>query len=163
MDSINLTELKTKSGILNFELPTSRAFFASQTFRYPCGLYCVEHKTGEFLPKPKMQMHKEIHEASESTSFSLGPQSVLPEIGYAEQDSIPSFQQDDVLDLSSLGFTNTLPAEATSGLHLNEESMNPMEMSQLDSDINLEGLQEIPAKLVSYLCIELICIHIFLK
>ncbi|KAK6156293.1 hypothetical protein DH2020_010541 [Rehmannia glutinosa] len=110
MDSINMTELTTKSG----------------------------HRKGKFQPKPKIQMHKEMCEASESVSYSLGSQSVPNEINYAEKDSIPTFEQDDVLDLSSLDFTHTLPTEATSELPLNEESMNLLEMAQLDSGIHLE-------------------------
>ncbi|KAI3458869.1 hypothetical protein Pfo_015532 [Paulownia fortunei] len=121
MDSINMTELTTKSGL----------------------------RTGKFQPKPKIQMHKEICEASESVSYSLDSQSVPPEINYAEKDSIPAFQQDDVLDLSSLGFTHTLTTETTSELPLNEESMNLMEMARLDSGIHLEDVPEIPVKLVS--------------
>ncbi|KAK6136021.1 hypothetical protein DH2020_030231 [Rehmannia glutinosa] len=95
-------------------------------------------------------MHKEMCEASESVSYSLGSQSVPNEINYAEKDSIPTFEQDDVLDLSSLDFTHTLPTEATSELPLNEESMNLLEMAQLDSGILLEeDVPEIPAKLAS--------------
>lgn len=105
-------------------------------------------------------MQKKICEASESASYSLGSQSVPPEINYAEKDPIPTFQQDDVLDLSSLGFTHTLPTEATSELPLNEESVNLMEMAQSDSCIHLEGLPEIPAKLVSYWCYEF-RMHVF--
>ncbi|KAL8050552.1 hypothetical protein ABFX02_06G088200 [Erythranthe guttata] len=110
LDSMNTTELTTKSG----------------------------QRTEKDMPEPNIQMHKEICEANESVSDSLGPQSVSPETGYAEQDSIPISEQDDVLDLSSLGFTHTLPEEG-----------NLMEMSQLDSDINLEGFAEVPTKLTS--------------
>ncbi|KAK6145574.1 hypothetical protein DH2020_022394 [Rehmannia glutinosa] len=119
---INMTELITKSG----------------------------HREGKFQPKPKIQMHKEMREASESVSYSLGSQSVPNEINYAEKDSIPTFEQDDVLDLSSLDFTHNLPTEATSELPLNEEFMNLLEMAQLDSGIHLEeDVPEIPAKLAS--------------
>ncbi|KAK6145602.1 hypothetical protein DH2020_022422 [Rehmannia glutinosa] len=122
MDSINMTELTTKSG----------------------------HRKGKFQPKPKIQMHKEMCEASKSVSYSLGSQSVPNEINYAGKDSIPTFEQDDVLDLSSLDFTHTLPTEATSEPLLNEESMNLLEMAQLDSGIHLEeDVPEIPAKLAS--------------
>ncbi|KAK4433161.1 Transcription factor TFIIIB component B'' [Sesamum alatum] len=121
MDSINASELTTNSG----------------------------HRTGKFQPKPKIQMHEEIFKATESLSCSLGSQSVPPEISYAEKDFSPTFQQDDVLDLSSLGFTHTLPTEASSELPLNEESINLMEMTQLDSGIPLESPPEIPAKLAS--------------
>ncbi|XP_011093303.1 transcription factor TFIIIB component B''-like isoform X1 [Sesamum indicum] len=119
MDSINASEFTTNSG----------------------------HRTGKFQPKPKLQMH-EVKPA-ESLSCSLGSQSVPPEISYAEKDFSPTFQQDDVLDLSSLGFTHTLPTEASSELPLNEESMNLTEMTQLDSGIPLECPPEIPAKLAS--------------
>lgn len=44
----------------------------------------------------------------------------------------------------------TLPTESTSDLHLSEESMNLLEVPQLDSCTHMEGLPEIPAKLVSY-------------
>ncbi|KAL0322132.1 UNVERIFIED_CONTAM: hypothetical protein Scaly_2509600 [Sesamum calycinum] len=121
MDSINASEFTTNSG----------------------------HRTGKFQPKPKLQMHEVIYKPTESLSCSLGSQSVPPEISYAEKDFSPTFQQDDVLDLSSLGFTHTLPTEASSELPLNEESMNLTEMSQLDSGIPLECPPEIPAKLAS--------------
>ncbi|KAL7147142.1 hypothetical protein ABFS83_06G088300 [Erythranthe nasuta] len=110
LDSMNTTELTTKSG----------------------------QRTEKNQPEPNIEMHNEICEANESVSDSLGPQSVPPETGYAEQDSIPISEQDDVLDLSSLGFTHTLPEEG-----------NLVEMSQLDSDINLEGFAEVPTKLTS--------------
>ncbi|KAL0299060.1 UNVERIFIED_CONTAM: hypothetical protein Sradi_6565800, partial [Sesamum radiatum] len=121
MDSINASEFTSNSG----------------------------HRTGKFQPKPKLQMHEVIYKPTESLSCSLGSQSVPPEISYAEKDFSPTFQQDDVLDLSSLGFTHTLPTEASSELPLNEESMNLTEMSQLDSGIPLECPPEIPAKLAS--------------
>ncbi|KAL0317244.1 UNVERIFIED_CONTAM: Transcription factor TFIIIB component B'' [Sesamum angustifolium] len=120
LDSINASEFTTNSG----------------------------HRTGKFQPKPKLQMHEVIYKPTESLSCSLGSQSVPPEISYAEKDFSPTFQQDDVLDLSSLGFTHTLPTEASSELPLNEESMNLTEMYQLDSGIPLECPPEIPAKLI---------------
>ncbi|KAL0427929.1 UNVERIFIED_CONTAM: hypothetical protein Slati_2967700 [Sesamum latifolium] len=120
MDSINASEFTTNSG----------------------------HRTGKFQPK-KLQMHEVICKAPESLSGSLGSQSVPPEISYAEKDFSPTFQQDDVLDLSSLGFTHTLPTEVSSELPLNEESLNLTEMTQLDSGIPLECPPEIPAKLAS--------------
>ncbi|KAL6572759.1 hypothetical protein OROMI_013717 [Orobanche minor] len=67
----------------------------------------------------------------------------------SEKNSIPTLQQDDILDLSSLDFTDTLPNEPTSELPLNEESSNHLEMVQLDSGIHLQDVYEIPAKLVS--------------
>ncbi|KAL6574356.1 hypothetical protein OROHE_001260 [Orobanche hederae] len=67
----------------------------------------------------------------------------------SEKNSIPTLQQDDILDLSSLDFTDTLPNEPTSELPLNEESSNLLEMVQLDSGIHLQDVYEIPAKLVS--------------
>ncbi|KAL6514882.1 hypothetical protein OROGR_020461 [Orobanche gracilis] len=67
----------------------------------------------------------------------------------SEKNSIPTLQQDDILDLSSLDFTDTLPNEPTSELPLNEESSNLMEMVQLDPGIHLQDVYEIPAKLVS--------------
>ncbi|KAL2227689.1 UNVERIFIED_CONTAM: Transcription factor TFIIIB component B [Sesamum indicum] len=121
MDSINASEVTTNSG----------------------------HRTGKFQPKPKLQMHEVICKPAESLSCSLGSQSFPPEISYTEKDFSPTFQQDDVLDLSSLGFTHTLPTEASSELPLNEESMNLTEMTQLDSGIPLECPPEIPAKLAS--------------
>ncbi|PIN08722.1 hypothetical protein CDL12_18698 [Handroanthus impetiginosus] len=108
-------------------------------------------RKGKFQPKPKIQMHKEkeICEVSEPVSHSLDSQSVPPEISYGEKDSNPLFQQDDVLDLSSLEFSHTLPTEVTAELPLNEESMNPIEMTQMESGTHLEGVPEVPAKLAS--------------
>lgn len=97
---------------------------------------------------------------SEPVSNSLGSQSVPSVSDYAEMDSVPKSHQDDVLDLSSLGFSHTPPTEATSELPLNEESMNLMEVAELDTCIHLDGLPEIPAKLVSFWCYKLFsCTH----
>ncbi|CAA0814331.1 Homeodomain-like superfamily protein [Striga hermonthica] len=71
------------------------------------------------------------------------------EIDYADKDSTATFQQDDVLDFSSIDFTSSSPREPASDLPSNEESMNPMETVNLDSGIHSEGVNEIPAKLAS--------------
>ncbi|KAL8538824.1 hypothetical protein ACS0TY_000726 [Phlomoides rotata] len=105
-------------------------------------------RKGRFQPKQKPQMPKHI-QVSEPVSNSLGSQFVPPEVVYAEMDSVPKSHQDDVLDLSSLGFTHTSRTEATSELPLNEESMNLMEVAELDMSIHLDNLPEIPAKLAS--------------
>ncbi|KAL3626450.1 hypothetical protein CASFOL_029999 [Castilleja foliolosa] len=55
----------------------------------------------------------------------------------AKNDSIPTFQEDDVIDLPSVDFTHTLPTESTSECPSNEKPMN------------LEGVREIPKKLAT--------------
>ncbi|GFQ08103.1 hypothetical protein PHJA_002954300, partial [Phtheirospermum japonicum] len=55
----------------------------------------------------------------------------------AENDSLPTFQEDDVIDLSSMDFTHTLPTETTSECPSNEKPMN------------LEDVRKIPTKLAT--------------
>ncbi|KAL3821104.1 hypothetical protein ACJIZ3_007009 [Penstemon smallii] len=120
MDSINISEFATKS----------------------------VRRTGKFQPKPKLKTQKKTYVAR-SVSNELGSQPDPPGISSAEPDSVPAFQHDDVLDLSSIGFPHSEPVEATSEFSLNEESINLMEMPQLDSDLNLDGVPDVPAKLAS--------------
>ncbi|XP_057804134.1 transcription factor TFIIIB component B'' isoform X2 [Salvia miltiorrhiza] len=121
MDSINMTELTTKS----------------------------EQGTGKFQPGPNLQMQKNMYEPSNSTSYSLDFQAGSLQPDSAENNFIPTSQNDDAVDLSSPGFTHTLPTESTSELPLDEESMNLKEVPQSDSFTHMEGLPEIPAKLAS--------------
>ncbi|KAG8380620.1 hypothetical protein BUALT_Bualt06G0034600 [Buddleja alternifolia] len=118
IDSIGISELTAKSG----------------------------QRTGKFKPKPKIQLQEDICEGRESVSYSLGSQSVPPKNKFTEKDSI-HIQHNEVLDISDLGLTHSLPTKETSELPLNEESANLMEMTQLDSGIHLESVPEIPAKL----------------
>ncbi|XP_051143247.1 uncharacterized protein LOC127259731 isoform X2 [Andrographis paniculata] len=104
-----------------------------------------EQKRGKFQPKPKIQtLQREIGEANEPVSSSPGSQCVEPETNYA---GVP--QQDDMLDLSDLGFTPSLPMEVTSEVPLTEASVNQMEMTQMDTGIHPIVAPEIPAKLAS--------------
>ncbi|GER51368.1 transcription factor tfiiib component [Striga asiatica] len=87
--------------------------------------------------------------ATQSGDKKGGSPSIPPEIDYADKDSTATFQQDDVLDFSSLDFTSSSPCEPASELPSNEESMNLMETVNLDSGIHSDGVTEIPAKLAS--------------
>lgn len=108
-----------------------------------------EQRRGKFLPKQKVKMQKDVHVANEPVS---GSQSDQPESNYTEKDSVPTFQQDDMLDLSDLGLNNTLPTEVTQEIPLDKESVDHMETAQTDSGIHLDVVPEIPVKLVSLLC-----------
>ncbi|XP_047974134.1 transcription factor TFIIIB component B'' [Salvia hispanica] len=80
--------------------------------------------------------------------------SVMPDLNSLQQDSaennsIPTSQNGDAVDLSSPGFTDTFPTKSTSELPLDEESINLMEVPQSDSCIHVEDLPEVPSKLAS--------------
>lgn len=105
-------------------------------------------------------MQNKTCEASGSTSYSLGLQSEPIQPDSVENDLSPTSQHDAAVDLSSPGFIHTLPTESTSDLHLSEESMNLLEVPQLDSCTHMEGLPEIPAKLVSYWFYKLFSLHV---
>ncbi|KAG6383630.1 hypothetical protein SASPL_156606 [Salvia splendens] len=73
--------------------------------------------------------------------------SVMPELNSLQQDSaennsIPTSQNGDAVDLSSPGFTDTFPTKSTSELSLDEESINLMEVPKSDSCIHVEDLPE---------------------
>lgn len=94
--------------------------------------------------------------------------SVMPDLNSLQQDSaennsIPTSQNGDAVDLSSPGFTDTFPTKSTSELPLDEESINLMEVPQSDSCIHVEDLPEVPSKLVSYLFYKLFCLNSYLQ
>ncbi|XP_041992659.1 uncharacterized protein LOC121743419 isoform X1 [Salvia splendens] len=80
--------------------------------------------------------------------------SVMPDLNSLQQDSaennsIPTSQNGDAVDLSSPGHTDTFPTKSTSELPLDEESINLMEVPLSDSCIHVEDLPEVPSKLAS--------------
>lgn len=92
--------------------------------------------------------------------------SVMPDLNSLQQDSaennsIPTSQNGDVVDLSSPGFTDTFPTKSTSELPLDEESINLMEVPLSDSCNHVEDLPKVPSKLVSYLFCKLFCLNSF--
>ncbi|XP_075523785.1 uncharacterized protein LOC142556264 isoform X2 [Primulina tabacum] len=90
-----------------------------------------DKRTGKFHPKPKMKMQEMSRDRFEAVSSPFCP------------------QQEDVLDLSSIGYTPAIPADATSELPVTDGSMNLKETNQLVSGIHLDSVPEIPAKLAS--------------
>ncbi|KAL2473998.1 uncharacterized protein Fot_49734 [Forsythia ovata] len=97
-------------------------------------------RSGKFQPKPKIQMQNKIHEASitnadglESALCLQDSQSLPSEIDFRDQCSIPAFPPDDVLDLSAVGFTHAIPTESMPELLVNQDPIDLMETSRLDS------------------------------
>ncbi|XP_073299711.1 uncharacterized protein [Primulina huaijiensis] len=108
-----------------------------------------DKRTGKFHPKPKMKMQEMCRGRFEAVSSPFCPQQVSPEINFANKEPLPAFDQEDVLDLSSIGFTPAIPADATSELPVTDGSMNLKETNQLVSGIHLDSMPKIPAKLAS--------------
>ncbi|XP_073048803.1 uncharacterized protein [Primulina eburnea] len=112
-----------------------------------------DKRTGKFHPKPKLKMQEICQRRIESVSSPFCPQQVSSEINFAnkepQEEPLPAFEHEDVLDLSSIGFTPAIPVDATSDLLVNDGSMNLMEMNQLVSGIHLDSVPEFPAKLDS--------------
>ncbi|KAL2497974.1 transcription factor TFIIIB component B''-like [Abeliophyllum distichum] len=114
-------------------------------------------RSGKFLPKPKIQMQNKIHEASitnadglESALCLQDSQSVPSEIDFGDKCSIPAFPPDDVLDLSAVGFTHANPTESMPELLVNQDPIDLMETSRLDSGFpgdHPEVVPELPAEL----------------
>ncbi|CAI9755051.1 unnamed protein product [Fraxinus pennsylvanica] len=103
----------------------------------------------KFQPKPKIQMQNQIHEASttyglESASCLQDSQSIPSEINFGDKCSNPAFSQDDVLDLSAMGFTHAIPSESMPELIADEDPINLVETSQLNSGFPVDHPEVVP-------------------
>lgn len=96
-----------------------------------------------------MKMQEICQRRIESVSIPFCPRQVSPEINFANKEPLPAFEHEDVLNLSSIGFTPAIPVDATSELPVDDVSTNLMEMNQLVSGIHVDSGPEIPAKLVN--------------
>ncbi|XP_022886533.1 uncharacterized protein LOC111402454 isoform X1 [Olea europaea var. sylvestris] len=111
----------------------------------------------KFQPKPKIQMQNKIHEAStinadglESASCLQDSQSIPSEINFGDKCSNPAFSQDDILDLSAVGFTHAIPSESMAELIVDEDPIDLMETSQLNPGFirdHPEFVPKMPAEL----------------
>lgn len=105
-------------------------------------------------------MQNKIHEAStinadglESASCLQDSQSIPSEINFGDKCSNPAFSQDDILDLSAVGFTHAIPSESMAELIVDEDPIDLMETSQLNPGFirdHPEFVPKMPAELVNH-------------
>ncbi|XP_048233877.1 uncharacterized protein LOC8285747 isoform X3 [Ricinus communis] len=108
-----------------------------------------------FLPRQKVQTGKEKstvstlpQDAVDSVASSSNAEFEPSETMYMDVGSIPTFPSDDVLDYSSMSFSNCISPDATtSGFLLNEEQINLAEASR-SSDPNVLCQEDLPVEAV---------------
>ncbi|KAI3716054.1 hypothetical protein L6452_23108 [Arctium lappa] len=106
-------------------------------------------RVGKFKPKPKAQTRKleQIVTAPDkdlvSVQYEENVHSVSSQTNYMENKAAPSFTADDMLGSSSMRVTDSAPTETIFDFHVNEESMNLAEISQMDSVISAEHLDAV--------------------
>ncbi|KAL2513564.1 uncharacterized protein Fot_27535 [Forsythia ovata] len=97
-------------------------------------------RSGKFQPKPKIHIQNKIHEAGitnadelECASCLQDSQSISSEIDSGDKCSVSTLPHDDVLDLSAVGFTHAISTKSMPEVILNEDPIDLVETSQLDS------------------------------
>lgn len=97
----------------------------------------------------KADVPKNPGPSAEVDALAAGEPMVSSVDVHNDKDDRPGTEEMDVMDSINMTEFRTLPTESTCDLHLSEESMNLLEVPQLDSCTHMEGLPEIPAKLAS--------------
>lgn len=97
-------------------------------------------RIGKFQPKPKLQPCKTKENAMvpnpeeiESGSLAEDTRSIPSQTEYMVEGSIPSFPADDVIDFSSIRFSDSIHTDPTSDFQVNEETTNWTGTSQADA------------------------------
>lgn len=103
------------------------------------GDFHIGTKVGKFKPKPKAQARKVEQIANTHDQHTMENICTFPsQTNFMENESIPSFTPDEILDSSAIKLTDSVPTETISDFHVNEDPINMAEISQVDS-VNQAG------------------------
>nr|XP_043624699.1 uncharacterized protein LOC122596221 [Erigeron canadensis] len=101
---------------------------------------CSGPKVCKFKPKPKAQTRRVQQTAdlpvldSVPVQYEENNHSVPSQNNFMENEVFPSFTQDESPGLSSIRVTDSVPTETISDIHVNEDPIDLVENSQVDSE-----------------------------